>query len=672
MTTADQFSNFGLSLLAGGAGGAGTALNPADTSLTVTTGEGVLFPASGPFMLLLTFEGFQELVQCTARTNDTFTVTRAQENTTALTFPVGSEVRQLITAGNMSNIWADLLSLNPSSSSVYNVKTYGAVADGVVDYNASITASSTTLTTTTSPGPFTSAMTGRSALVRGAGASGGDLWATVTYVSATQLTLSVAASVTVSGVAIYILNTDDMPALQSAMNACVAAGGGEVYLPAGVYLVDIHATAGAQVTSQHMVTVRGAGRDATILVCSGALSTGTVSIWSAAPGASITVQDMTMIAPPNPNGHACRAVWHQGTAGRLAAYRCNVYNFATCFNADSGAGVEEEVADCDMSTSPVLDLGGSTVFAGDILRVTCRDNNVHDFGVVGSNQNHGYYLHQGVDIIVEGCRFWNQRGTGFGFKLGYNGTGVATNARATNCIFENGVFGGILSSDTVRSLITGCRFDGCNWGVYVNGDADIEDCQFANIPSGGNAILNSSSNPTATHVDIRNCWFNPVTATGIFPLKFEIAGDVWRIEDCDFTCNRAAVMYNFGGGTYSLVGCSFADDGIDHMVIVSSLTPTIGSLATNMANASVVGNDAHGYIQFDVQTSTIASDTSLATITFATPYAAAPTVILTNQTTNVNGISYGVSAVGTASFVLRNIGTLGVTTSNRVGYFVIS
>jgi hypothetical protein len=77
------------------------------TSLTLSTGQGALFPTpSGGDWFLLTLtqatgpESSWEIVKCTARSGDTLTVVRAQEGTTALVWAIAkAELR--ITAGTL-------------------------------------------------------------------------------------------------------------------------------------------------------------------------------------------------------------------------------------------------------------------------------------------------------------------------------------------------------------------------------------------------------------------------------------------------------------------------------------------------------------------------------------------------------------------------------------------
>ena len=76
------------------------------TTLYVNGGSGSLFPSptgGNYFMITLinALTGNMEIVQCTARSGDVFTVVRAQEGTTAQAFAVGDAVQLRITAGSL-------------------------------------------------------------------------------------------------------------------------------------------------------------------------------------------------------------------------------------------------------------------------------------------------------------------------------------------------------------------------------------------------------------------------------------------------------------------------------------------------------------------------------------------------------------------------------------------
>jgi microcystin-dependent protein len=77
-------------------------ISDAAGTLTVTSGEGALFPSPAPgdyfYVTLLDSDGNMEIVKVTARTVDVFTIVRAQEGTLAAAFATGARVELRITA----------------------------------------------------------------------------------------------------------------------------------------------------------------------------------------------------------------------------------------------------------------------------------------------------------------------------------------------------------------------------------------------------------------------------------------------------------------------------------------------------------------------------------------------------------------------------------------------
>jgi len=78
-------------------------ISASDLSFTVTTGEGKNFPTPTGGSILLTLTSATtpdtEIVECTSRAGDTFTVTRAADDTTAQAFKAGDFVSLRLTAG---------------------------------------------------------------------------------------------------------------------------------------------------------------------------------------------------------------------------------------------------------------------------------------------------------------------------------------------------------------------------------------------------------------------------------------------------------------------------------------------------------------------------------------------------------------------------------------------
>lgn len=82
------------------------------TSLSVTAGEGAKFPSptAGDWfpLTIIKASGALEIVQCTARSGDVLTITRAQEGTSAQAFSVGDRVELRLTAGAIAAIRAEI------------------------------------------------------------------------------------------------------------------------------------------------------------------------------------------------------------------------------------------------------------------------------------------------------------------------------------------------------------------------------------------------------------------------------------------------------------------------------------------------------------------------------------------------------------------------------------
>lgn len=103
---------------------------------------------------------------------------------------------------------------------VFNVMDYGAKGDGKVAVDAAMTSGSATLTCATSA-PFTAADVNKNIQVLNAGTSGETIVGTIaTYISPTQVTLSVTAASTItSGPVLW--SSDDTDAIQNAVDAAV-------------------------------------------------------------------------------------------------------------------------------------------------------------------------------------------------------------------------------------------------------------------------------------------------------------------------------------------------------------------------------------------------------------------------------------------------------------------
>jgi hypothetical protein len=82
-----------------------------DTSVTVYTGTGSVFPALGAgdyfYATISSVTNAYEIVKVTARAGDVLTIVRAQEGTTALSFPAACRIQIRVTVQNVADLIPD-------------------------------------------------------------------------------------------------------------------------------------------------------------------------------------------------------------------------------------------------------------------------------------------------------------------------------------------------------------------------------------------------------------------------------------------------------------------------------------------------------------------------------------------------------------------------------------
>ncbi len=86
-------------------------ITTASTTIALTPGDGAKFPTIGAGdwfpITVVKRDGTLEIMRCTARTNDTLTVTRAQEGTSAVAFAAGDRVELRLTAAALAGASVD-------------------------------------------------------------------------------------------------------------------------------------------------------------------------------------------------------------------------------------------------------------------------------------------------------------------------------------------------------------------------------------------------------------------------------------------------------------------------------------------------------------------------------------------------------------------------------------
>lgn len=122
-----QFSNNAATLL-------DSSITNVATSLTVTAGQGALFPnpTAGQYfyMTIADSGGNYEIVKCTARSTDTFTITRGQDGTTGAAWNAGVKVELRLVRADLDN-FGQLDSANTwASGQVFVAPVLGTPASG--------------------------------------------------------------------------------------------------------------------------------------------------------------------------------------------------------------------------------------------------------------------------------------------------------------------------------------------------------------------------------------------------------------------------------------------------------------------------------------------------------------------------------------------------------------
>ena len=108
-----------------------SSITAASTSLTVTSGQGALFPSTATgnyfYVTLVNTVGTVEIVKVTGKTTDTFTIVRAQDGTIASDFASGSKVELRIVAAGMNE------KLAKSGDTATNLTITGGTISGITD-----------------------------------------------------------------------------------------------------------------------------------------------------------------------------------------------------------------------------------------------------------------------------------------------------------------------------------------------------------------------------------------------------------------------------------------------------------------------------------------------------------------------------------------------------------
>lgn len=313
-------------------------ISPTDTAIPVSDGSTLPDGSGGPYTITIDPGGTEEKCRITSRSGNTLTVgTRGYDNTTAATHVSGVKVVHTISAVDFDEA---------------NQLVHALLAGGTTGQVATVD------TTLTPPIKL----------------------ATPTWVVQGSQVFSVKD-------AVYGAKgdgaTDDSAAIQSAITAANAAGGGIVWFPPGTYLTT---SASLKLTTVNNVVLRGSGWGSSIVLPSGRTGGGTQYLleWDAANSVGVAVEDLDLHVSYTSASWSVVLVG-SGSVAELTFERCR-------FRADGYTGALPFMANMSPTAAGGL---------ADIAFTRCRFENNTGAAVDG-------LLVRGFSgLAVEGCTFVN-------------------------------------------------------------------------------------------------------------------------------------------------------------------------------------------------------------------------------------------------------------------------
>lgn len=147
------------------------------------------------------------------------------------------EINKVLQLKENNNIVSKFDYSSFSTAKYYPIRDYGAKGDGIDGYDGVTLATDKTFNSASMS--VTTADIGKIIAIKGAGTGGGYHVTSIESINnPTSLEMVDPAVTTVASNAIYFYGTDDTTAIQDTINAAYAAGGGKVYVPKGIYVIN--------------------------------------------------------------------------------------------------------------------------------------------------------------------------------------------------------------------------------------------------------------------------------------------------------------------------------------------------------------------------------------------------------------------------------------------------
>lgn len=255
--------------------------------------------------------------------------------------------------------------------------------------------------------------------------------------------------------------TDDISAIQEAVDAAEAVGGGTVYFPDGTYRIS------AAIVLHSGVSLKGNGRrNSSINVAALAVNAiEAIGVSAVATMVQVSIEDLKIVGPGKASGGTGVGVYCKWTSVNVSLERLWVTAWGS-----HGIRFEESwsfaVRDC------LMDGNGGDGFQG----LTNINHAIFDHNISISNAGRGYYVNGGASSLFLGCDAESNTGAGFDLRKTFA-------MRLQNCHMEGNGYDGTsaniylhyatgLGDKAIATTIESCLIQGASvtvCGIRVDG-----------------------------------------------------------------------------------------------------------------------------------------------------------------------------------------------------------
>lgn len=272
--------------------------------------------------------------------------------------------------------------------------------------------------------------------------------------------------------------SDDTAALQKAINAAAAAGGGQVHLDAGTYMLS--AKAGSCLTLKSNVTLQGDGIGTTTLKLADGTGAGVTSLIKAGNNSHDVGASRLTLDGNSAHTAAIATGWLNGSATQVQLDNIEAQNFA-----GAGLDLQGKNSQITLSHSSVHNNGGDGLVADYLSNSTFSHNSAY------ANGGNGYNL--GGDVSLIDSDAYRNGGSGVFMQEGTSGARSALSV-------EGGVIYGNHGDGVTVSAAELFSISGAD--IHDNGDAGVslEASSFGDVSY--NHISHNAQNGSSAEVQI--------------------------------------------------------------------------------------------------------------------------------------------------------------------------